>query len=499
MHPTVAVATGHRLATTAALTLLKAGGSAVDAAIAADAVMGFIEPTATGLGGDAMAVVATGSEVAVLNGSGRSARSVDPATVPDNGHGYVESVGGQAVTVPGAAAAWWDLHQRFGAVAWEVLFEPAVDMAVTGGDIGSSCSLIWANARSRLGPAAEALYYPTGAAPSPGRRWQNPLLARTLAQVAADGPDVVYAGPMTEAIIVAVRAAGGTLDAEDMAAHRSQWVEPLRIELGSHELVTAPPSCQGVVAALAADQLYRFGHFGTAVNPAATVRMAKALDRAFALALAVVADPDTEEVPPLEALRAMVADAPVRGPVPYGPGTVFTAVAARGQLVALVSSVCDRFGSGVAVPEGGFILQSRGRGFSLDPGHPNTLAPGKRPYHTIVPTVVRREGRAWLGLGVVGGIMQPQGQVQILNQVIGGIDLVEAVAAPRFRLLGNSQIAVEPGFGADHLRALEAAGYRLCDPDGVDFGGAQAVMVGPGMTAASDFRRDGTSVVTDLD
>ncbi len=491
----MAVATGHRLATEAALTLLEAGGSAVDAAIGADAVMGFIEPTATGLGGDAMAVVATDDGVAALNGSGRSSRSLDPSTVADNGYGYVPSIGGQAVTVPGAVAAWWDLHQRFGRLAWGAIFEPAIEAAGSGGEIGKSCSRVWAAARSRLGDEAAALYFPTGKAPKPGQRWQNPLLAQTLARVAADGPGAFYAGSLAGVMAAAASAADGTLNPDDLANHASQWVEPLSVKLGHRELITMPPSCQGVVAALAAEELHRCGDLGAETSPEAIVRKVEALDRALALALAVVADPDTVAVPPLCALRDMVATAPLRGPVPYGPGTVFTAVAARDQLVALVSSVCDRFGSGVAVPSGGFVLQSRGRGFSLEPGHPNALAPSKRPYHSIVPTVVQEQGRGWLSLGVVGGIMQPQGQLQILDRLFGGADLTRAVEAPRYRLLGDGRLAAEPGFDADCLQALQSAGYQLIDPDGVDFGGAQAVMVGDETAAASDPRRDGWAAV----
>ena len=243
--------------------------------------------------------------------------------------------------------------------------------------------------------------------------------------------------------------------------------------------------------------MHERGYLLAAPSPAATVEMAEALDRAFAIALDHIGDPEATKVPSINTLRGLVADARLRGPMPYGPGTVFTAVAARGQLVALVSSVCDRFGAGVGVAKGGFVLQSRGRGFSLDPTHPNAAGPGKRPYHTIVPTVVLEKGLPMLSLGVVGGIMQPQGQLQILHHVLTGAELTGALEAPRFRLLGDGTVAVESDFPTDHADAIADAGYQMVSSERIDFGGAQSVMMREGVAhAASDPRRDGEAVVT---
>ena len=498
------MAAGHPRATDAAVAVLRAGGSAVDAAIAADAVMGVVEPTATGVGGDLMAVVSTGDQVAVLNGSGRSGRRTDPASVPDNGHGFVPSVGGAAVTVPGAVAGWWDLHRRFGHLEWPTLLEPATAAAGGGAEVGATASRLWAGARTRLDAAGEALYFPNGAAPAPGERWRNPALATVLTQLAADGGDALYHGRLARLIAEAAAAAGSSVHIDDLASHRSQWVDPLRASLGSHELVTAPPPCQGAVTALAVHRLHDRGLLGTTEGGAgaeAAAAMVEALDRAFAVALDCLADPAEAEVPRYDEMQARMEGAPRHGPMPLGPGTTFTVVMTAEQTVALTSSVCDRFGSGVTVPEGGFVLQSRGRGFSTDLSHPNAVAPNKRPYHTIVPALVLENGRPMLGLGVVGGIMQPQGQLQILHRVLGGADLSAAVNAGRFRLIGGGRVTTEESLEPAWRAAIEASGYETVDAADVigGFGGAQAVLRAQGtLAAASDPRRDGTSAVISL-
>jgi gamma-glutamyltranspeptidase/glutathione hydrolase len=498
------VATGHPRATDAAVALLRAGGSAVDAAIGADAVMGVVEPTGTGVGGDLMAVVATGDEVAVLNGSGLSGHRTDPQSVPDNGHGFVPSVGGCAVTVPGAVAAWGDLHRRFGRLSWPSLFEPAIEAAAGGAAVGATGGRLWTRSRDRLDAAGEDLYFPDGRAPAAGERWRNPALAAVLAQIATDGPEALYRGPLAQAVAGAATSAGGSVGTDDLAAHHSQWVEPLRAELAGMELVTVPPPCQGAVVALAAQSVNDqglLGETGDAAGAAAAAAMVGALDRAFAVALDCVADPTAAPVPGYEEMRARLSSAPTHGPMPLGPGTVFTVVFTPEQAVVLTSSVCDRFGSGVTVPEGGFVLQSRGRGFTTDLSHPNAVAPRKRPYHTIVPTLIMQAGRPMLGMGVVGGIMQPQGQLQILHRVLGGASLESAVEAGRFRLIDNGQVTTEATLEPAWRDAIGAAGYELLDAADVigGFGGAQAVLrAADTLTATSDSRRDGTSAVIAL-
>lgn len=421
--------------------------------------------------------------------------------MPDNGHGFVPSVGGCAVTVPGAVAGWWDLHQRFGRTGWSTLFEPAIESSAAGAAVGPTGSRLWAGARSRLDAAGEALYFPSGASPAAGDVWHNPALAAVLKQIAADGPDALYRGSLAQAVCETTTAAGGSVHVDDLAEHRSEWVEPLRASLGEHELITVPPPCQGAVTALAAEWMHDRGLLGTTGDDAgaeAAASMVEALDRAFAVALDCLADPAAAEVPSYDGMRARMAGALLHGPMPLGPGTVFTVVFTEEQAVVLTSSVCDRFGSGVTVPEGGFVLQSRGRGFSTDLSHPNAAAPNKRPYHTIVPTLVLENGQPMLGMGVVGGIMQPQGQLQILHRVLGGAGLTAAVEAGRFRLIGDGQVTTEASLEPAWRAAIGRAGYELVGTADVigGFGGAQAVLHRAGaLTAASDPRRDGTSAV----
>lgn len=472
----------------------------MDAAVGADAVMGVVEPTGTGVGGDLMAVVATREGVSVLNGSGRSGRRTDPESVPDNGHGFVPSVGGWAVTVPGAVAAWDDLHGRFGRLPWPSVLEPAIEAAAEGAEVGATGSRLWEGSRGRLDAAGQALYFPGGTAPVPGEHWRNRALAAVLEQIASDGPDALYRGPLAQAVESSVVAAGGSLCVDDLADHRSQWVEPLRASLGTEELITVPPPCQGAVVALAAEWVHDRGLLGD-VGPEAAAAMAEALDRAFAMALDCLADPTEAEVPSYDEMKARMALALRHGPMPLGPGTVFTVAFTAEQAVVLTSSVCDRFGSGVTVPEGGFVLQSRGRGFSTDLHHPNAVAPNKRPYHTIVPTLVLEAGQPMLGMGVVGGIMQPQGQLQILHRVLGGADLATAVNAGRFRLIGDGRVTTEASLEPAWRAAIESVGYELVDTADIvgGFGGTQAVLNRENtLIAAADPRRDGTSAVIAL-
>ena len=490
----VAVASGHPAATQAALGILRQGGSAVDAAIAADAVMGVIEPIATGVGGDVMAVVAGPERLAAYNGSGRAGAAATNVSVADGDHGYVKNVGGQAVTVPGVVAGWWDLHERFGALPWAELLAPATVAAIDGAEVGPVTAAIWAAMEPRLDPAGKALYMPGGSAPAAGTRWRNAELAKTLAALAAHGPDHFYRGPLAQELAAAVQRAGGPITATDLASHRGEWVEPLRRTVAGLQLVTVPPPCQGVVVLLAAAQLDERAPLGGPESADAVVAQVESLDRAFGVAVDVVAD----GTGPLD-LDELLAEArwrPTRGPLPYAPGTVFTGVARGEEFVSLISSVCDRFGAGVTVPGRGFVLQSRGRGFNLDAAHKNGVAGGRRPYHTIVPTIGLRDGRPVLALGVVGGVMQPQGQLQVLAHLARGPTAQAAVDAARFRLMHDGQVAVEPDLPEGTDDALSAAGYDVRPPGGVDFGGAQVVLAGEAgeLSAGSDRRKDGAAV-----
>ena len=495
----VAVAAGHPAATAAAVAALRRGGSALDAALAADVVMGVTEPFSSGVGGDVMAVVARGGEVVAFNGTGRAPLGARPTPPEESDHGYVPNVGGQAVTVPGGVAAWWDLHQRFGALGWDDVLLPAGEAAEAGVAVGPVAAGLWAANAWRLDGAGRALFCRGGHPASAGSTWRNPELAETLRGIARNGPDHVYRGRLAEEVCEAAVAAGGTMTPDDLESHHGDWVEPLCDVAGGLELFTLPPTCHGVVMLLGVGQLDDDGLLGAPLSADVLVAQVEAVDRAFNVALDVVAD----GLPPLDVdvLRKEVRGRPTLGPIPLSPGTVFTAVAKGDEFVSLVSSVCDRFGSGVTVPGRGFVLQSRARGFSVDPTHPNGVAGGRRAYHTTVPTVGRRDGRTVLALGLVGGIMQPQGQVQVLSRLVAGEPIQAAIDAPRFRLIGDGHVALEDGLPDGAAEALTVAGYRTRGPEGVDFGGGHAVFRAPrdGLAAGTDRRKDGATATLTLD
>ncbi len=480
--------------------MLRAGGSAIDAAIAADAMMGVVEPMATGVGGDVMAVVARGDHVTTYNGSGRAPASARPVPTVESDHGFVPNLGGRAVTVPGAVAGWWDLHDRFGVLGWERVLGPAVDAAEGGFSVTPKTAGLWAAMGGRLDEAGRALYLRSGRPPAAGETWRNPELGATLSQLVRHGPERLYRGPIAAAACEAVARSGGGLSEDDLAGHHGDWVTPLRAAVADLELVTLPPNCQGVVALVALGLLDEEQLLGAAASAELVVAQAQGLDRAFDVAVDVVCDPQVTPMPPLAELRAEARRRPTGGRIPYAPGTVFTAVARGGEFVALISSICDRFGAGVTVTGHGFVLQSRGRGFNADAAHHNGLAGGRRPYHTIVPTVGLRAGRPVLSLGVVGGVMQPQGQIQVLGRLLRGELPQAAVDAPRFRLLGERQVAVEDGLPDRAAAALEAAGYRPRPAGSTDFGGAYTVFLDARgvLLAGTDRRKDGAAARLNL-
>lgn len=417
-----------------------------------------------------------------------------PADVGSSDHGYVASLGGTAVTVPGAVRAWWDLHQRHGRVPWARLFDAAIDAAANGVPVGTVAARTWAAQSSRLDEAGRQLYLAEGGAPQPGSTWRNPELATFLAAIASDGPSAFYDSDVAAAIAAAVNLAGGRMLSGDVTAHQGEWISPHITQVQGMIIATVPPPCQGMVVGIAARLLDEDGRLGD-LSPKGQLCLVESLDRAFALAADEVYDRPPESVPDIDRLVTMARERDLGGPVPYGPGTVFTAVADAETMVALVSSVCDRFGSGVTVPGHGFVLGSRARGFCLDPSHPNVVGPAKRPYHSIVPTVISRDDGPWLSMGVVGGIMQPQGQLQILSKVLAGSTIGEAIAAPRLRLLGNGVVAVEDAIDDDTRSRLESR-YELTGAAGVDFGGAQAVLrISDGLDAGTDPRKDGHAEV----
>ena len=470
------VATGHPLAAQAAQAMLQAGGSAVDAAIAADAVLGVVEPMATGIGGDVLAMlVPPGAAPVSYNGTGRAPQGLTADMVAALPSQKIPERHVLSVTTPGVVRGWFDLHQRFGKLPWARLFNAAIAAARDGFAVAPVAAREWSLFQPVIAqdPASAALYRASNV-PQAGDTFCNPALAQLLSEIAAHGPDAFYQGRIPQATEAAMQRHGGVLAASDFAAHTGEFSTPVTASFQGTDIHECPPNTHGVavlhaLAALDSQPL-------SMDSPDTAVRMVQAMEAAMDYAKQTVADP-------------------------AGNTVCTTVVDGEGFAITLMSSIFKRFGSGFAVPEGGFVLQNRGHGFA-QPGHINGPAPGKRPYHTVVPGAATRNGTFLAVIGVVGGAMQPQGQVQLLARMLAGGEAPQAALnQPRWRLEGNRVLAIETGMPADISAALRAAGYREPAGEGElggrsDFGGAQCIVRLPDgrLCGASDPRKDGMAL-----
>jgi len=481
------VSTSSPLAVQAALWALAEGGTAIDAAIASDAVLGVVQPFWTGIGGDLFCLVADGDQIVSFNGSGPAPHRLDlascqsaaptgsdlpawitadfPVTLPDTS--------ALAVTVPGVVDGWVRLSERFGRLPLAQCLQPARDLAADGFPVGRSAAWSWRHSSAKL--RSEDPFPRTVRA---GQRLVNPGLAASLAAVAAGGRAAHYEGAWAAQATNAVRSEGGVLAEDDLASYAGEWTTPISGTFRDLEVVQHPPNGQGaaVLAALAA--------LDRAPPPASAAdRLAAcvtAVRDGMRLAHQHVADPRASTVPEFW----------------LSGDTVYTAAVADGMAVSLISSVFHGFGCGLTA--GGAALQNRGLGFSLDPRSANCAGPGKRPFHTIIPALVRSDGRLWAVMGVVGGPMQPQGQVQVLAQIVdAGLDPQAALDAPRARWLGGDVVAIEDGLGSDAAGALRAAGFEVFDHPlpSVEFGAGQVIRLHDDgwLEGGADGRRDGVA------
>jgi gamma-glutamyltranspeptidase/glutathione hydrolase len=415
--------------------------------------------------------------------------------------GGIPDTSALAVTVPGVVDAWAQLSERFGRLGLRRVLEPARSLASSGFPIGRLTAPAWSGATERLRPGSP---YPATVRAS--ERFANPTLAASLGQIAHGGPLAHYRGPWATAAVAAVGQAGGVLTESDLAAHQGEWVSPIRGEYRGYDVYQHPPNGQGA-AVLAALAQRDAEESGTPEDPETVVRTMAAIRTGMEQAHRHVADPRfsvvpefwswSAEVTPDEAARDEAARDEAARATAAGADTVFTAVVAGGMAVSLISSVFYLFGSGITA--GGAALQNRGVGFSLDLGHPNVVAGGKRPFHTIIPAMLRRGGRTWAALGVVGGPMQPQGQVQVISHLVDhGRDPQAALDAPRARWLGANLIALEGGFGPEVSAALTAEGWRVLDRPlpGREAGAGQVVRVHDDgwLEGGADRRRDGEAL-----
>ena len=523
--PRAMAATSQPLATSTALEVMRRGGSAVDAAIAANAVLGLTEPTGAGIGGDLFAIVWDPKErkLSGLNASGRSPRSLTLEYFSSRGMTRIPPYGPLPVTVPGAVDGWFELHGRFGRLPMTEVLGPAIGYARNGFPVTEVIAGGWErNVRVLKDfPGFAETYMPGGRAPATGEVFRNPRLARTYEAIAAGGRDAFYRGDIARAIDTYMKANGGFLSYEDLANHKSEWVEPVSVSYRGHDVWELPPNGQGIAALQMLNILEAYDLAGLGFGSADYLHLlAEAKKLVFEDRARYYADPDFISIP-LERLlskdyadqrRALIDPARASTSYPAGemPGarsdTVYLTVADdTGMMVSLIQSNYRGMGSGMTPGDLGFVLQDRGELFSLTPGHANVFAPGKRPFHTIIPAFVTRDGEPLISLGVMGGDMQPQGHVQVLVNLIDfGMNLQEAGDAPRLRHDGSSsptddtmtdggELALENGFDAAVVAELRRRGHRIKAASG-DFGGYQAIRRDPATGVyggASESRKDG--------
>jgi gamma-glutamyltranspeptidase / glutathione hydrolase len=525
--PHAMAATSHPLATQIALDVMRAGGSAVDAAIAANAALGLMEPTGNGIGGDLFAIVwdPKTQKLHGYNGSGRSPRSLTLAEFQRRGLTDVPPHGPLPVTVPGTVDGWFALHERFGKRTMAQNLAPTIRYAREGHPVHEVIAYYWDRSVPRLSkwPGFSEQFTIDGRAPRTGETWRNPNLADTLQKIAEGGRDAFYRGDIARTIGDYFAANDGFLSYEDMAAHTGEWVDPVSTNYRGYDVWELPPSGQGIAALQILNLLepYDMASFGFG-SPEHVHLFVEAKKLAFADRARWYADPDFHPAPVAKliskdyarergqlismerALREVQPGTPKQ--LDEGDTIYLTTADADGMMVSLIQSNYRGMGSGMAPPGLGFILQDRGEQFVLKAGHPNSFEPGKRPFHTIIPAFVTKDGKPWLSYGVMGGAMQPQGHVQILLNLIDfGMNLQEAGDAPRIQHDGSTdpagqatamtdggEVDLETGFPYETVRALMRKGHSVRFADG-PYGGYQAIMANPqgGWIGASESRKDG--------
>jgi gamma-glutamyltranspeptidase/glutathione hydrolase len=511
------VAASQPLAAQAGLRMLLAGGNAADAAIAVAATLAVVEPMSTGIGGDAFALVRFAKEgrVRALNGSGRAPAAASIEDARRRRLSAIPSLSPLAVTVPGTVDAWYQLQTTYGELAWADVLAPAIGYARDGFPVSPVIARRWSELVAKLSrdEAAARTFLVGGTSPRAGYIFRNPDMAATLQAIADGGPAAFYTGPIAQAIADAVQAKDGWLDTADLRRHHSTWEEPISTDYKGVTVYEHPPNGQGLVALLALNLISQIGLEGKDWgSPEATHLMVEAMRLGFADGHRYIADPAMAQLPIAELLspayaaaraRLIAPDRALEHPEPGIPpraGTVYlSAVDGAGNAVSFINSLYNGFGTGIVAPGTGVALQNRGSLFTLEAGHPNALAPGKRPYHTIIPAMACRQGELWLSFGVMGGFMQPQGHVQVITNLLDfGMGYQQALDAPRWRVDEDDTLSTEAGFPAALRPALRRMGHRLtrATPALSDtFGGGQIIARQDGILwGASEPRKDGCAV-----
>ena len=518
-------ATSQPLATQIALDILKAGGNAVDAAIAANAALGLMEPTGNGIGGDLFAIVwdAENEELVGINASGRAPALMTLEYFKEHGIDKIPPYGPLPVSVPGTVDGWFEMHGRYGSLPMQKILAPTIAYAREGFPVSEFIAKYFAIYEGRLGhyPGFAETYMVGGRVPKKGEVFKNPRLADTLAAIAEGGRDVFYKGDIARRIDAYMTEQGGLLRYEDLAAHTSEWVTPLSTNYRGWDVYELPPNGQGIAALQILNILegYDIEAMGFA-SPEYIHTLVEAKKLAFADRAKYYADMDFVEVPVATLIskeyanerRELISQERAAMSLPAGDAklesgdTIYlTAADSDGNMVSLIQSNYRGMGSGMTPGDLGFILQNRAELFALEEGHANVLEPGKRPFHTIIPAFVMKDGKPLISFGLMGGAMQPQGHAQIIvNMVDFGMNLQEAGDAARVNHTGSSQptgeimtdggvLHLESEFSQATRDVLEALGHTLGESDG-SFGGYQAIMWDADQGVyygASEARKDG--------
>ncbi len=516
-------ATSHPLATQAAIDILKKGGTAVDAAIAANAVLGLMEPTGCGIGGDLFAIIwdSKTKKLHGLNASGRSPGKLTRDYFIENGYTMIPSFGPLSVSVPGAVDGWFEMHKKFGRLTMQMVLQPAIDYATKGFPVTELIAYYLERSAARYiqYPNFRQTYMPSGKTPAKGEIFRNPDLARTYTTLAQEGRNAFYKGRIARDIAAYISQNGGFLSYDDLSAHTSTWINPVSANYRGYDVWELPPNGQGIAALQMLNILegYDLASMGL-YSPEYIHLFTEAKKLAYEDRAELYADMDFFEVPVQkliskeyaarrrELINPNKAARTVESGINAGPNTIYLTVADKdGNMVSLIQSNYRGMGSGMTPTGLGFMLQNRGESFTLQPGRPNTYEPRKRPFHTIIPGFITKDGEPLISFGVMGGDMQPQGHVQIVVNLIDfGMNLQEAGDAPRIYHTGSSEptgeqmtnggiLNLESGFPYETIRALMQKGHTVQWADG-PYGGYQAIKwnkVNKVYYGASESRKDG--------
>lgn len=510
------VATSQPLAAQAGLDILKKGGNAIDAAVATAAVLNVVEPMMTGIGGDAFIMIHMADEkrVVTLNASGRSSYAINRNKILEHGHDRMPNSGILSVTVPGAFDGWCTILEKYGTMSIGQVLEPAIYYAENGFPVTEIIQGQWESAARKMSrhPDSKKTYLVDGRAPKKGELFYSDYLAKTFRYLAKEGRDGFYKGDIAREIVDFIQENGGFMTMKDFEDHTSTWIDPIHTDYKNYTLYECPPNGQGIAALAMLNilenvDLKSMGHN----SPQYLHYLIEAKKLAYAELRQWIGDPEFNKLPVERIISKEYAKqqfgridprkaaSDVESGISHDGDTIYlTVMDKHGNAVSFINSVYNSFGSGLVAGETGICLQNRGGLFTLEEGHVNMIEPHKRPFHTIIPAMVFKDGEFFMTFGVMGGAMQPQGHAQVLLNIVEfGLDIQEAIESPRFRHYSGSRVMIEPEVGKDVLLRLAEMGHQLIPHRPGSYGGGQGIIfikeTGV-LMGGSDFRKDGCAV-----